>query len=86
MNSGIKFVLNSLAAILFISGLNSFINGDDSRDFTLWMVPFLCIGIGIVVPIQIIIYEAYLHNGSIDSDDANDVITNHHNSEPDSTD
>lgn len=69
MNSGVKFTLYSLAAILFISGLNSMVNGEKAAEFILWLLPFLCLGTGIGIPVLILVYEAYFSNDTLESTD-----------------
>lgn len=69
MNSGLKFALYSLAAILFISGLNSIVNGEEAAEFILWLLPFLCLGTGVGIPILILAYEAYFSNDTLESTD-----------------
>jgi hypothetical protein len=71
MNSGAKFALYSLAAILFIGGLNSIVNGERAAELILWILPFLCLGTGIGIPFLIMLYEAYFSNDALDSDDNN---------------
>lgn len=71
MNSGVKFTLYILAAILFISGLNSIVNGEETTEFILWLIPFLCLGTGIGIPIIILVYEVYFNNEAVDSNDDN---------------
>ncbi len=70
MNSGLKFAFYSLAAILFISGLNSIVNGEEAAEFILWLLPFLGLGTGVGIPVMILAYEAYCSNDALDS--AND--------------
>lgn len=60
MNSGVKFPLYLLAAILFIGGLNSIVNGEKAAEFILWLLPFLCLGAGAGITVLILAYEAYL--------------------------
>jgi hypothetical protein len=71
MNSGLKFALYSLAAILFIGGLNSIVNGEEAAEFILWLLPFLCLGTGIGIPVLLLAYEAYFSNDVLDSTDNN---------------
>lgn len=71
MNSGVKFSLYTLAAILFIGGLNSIVNGEEAAEFILWLLPFLYLGTGIGIPFLILLYEAYFSNDPLDSDDDN---------------
>jgi hypothetical protein len=61
MSSGVKFTLYILAATLFISGLNSIVNGEETTEFILWLIPFLCFGTGIGIPIIILFYEVYFN-------------------------
>lgn len=74
MNSRVKFALYSLAAILFIGGLNSILNGEEVAEFILWLLPFLCLGTGIGIPFLILLYEAYFSNDDLDSSDDNSEI------------
>lgn len=71
MNSGAKFTLYSLSAILFIGGLNSIVNGEEAAEFILWLLPFLCLGAGIGIPALILIYEAYFSSDVLHSHDDN---------------
>lgn len=85
MNSGVKFALYSLAAILFISGLNSLVNGEQATEFILWLLPFLCLGTGIGIPILILAYEAYFSGEASDSHE-DDVINSEESFDTDKTD
>lgn len=69
MKSGVKFTLYLLAAILFIGGLNSIVNGEEAAEFILWILPFLCLGTGIGIPLLILAYEAYFSNDAPGSTD-----------------
>ncbi|HEY0891617.1 MAG TPA: hypothetical protein VGE32_01095 [Cellvibrio sp.] len=71
MNSGIKFALYSLAAILFIGGLNSIVNREEAAEFLLWLLPFLCLGTGVGIPVLILAYEDYFSNDALDSTNDN---------------
>jgi len=87
MNSGVKFALYSLAAILFIGGLNSIVNGDKAAELILWIIPFLCLGTGIGIPFLIMLYEAIFCHDALDSDDNNASSSNsEENSDTDKTD
>ena len=86
MNSGLKFALYSLAAILFIGGLNSIVNGEKAAEFILWLLPFLCLGAGVGIPVLILAYEAYFSNNNLDSDDCNTISNSEENSESEKTD
>ncbi|HSC69124.1 MAG TPA: hypothetical protein VLC79_15630 [Cellvibrio sp.] len=76
MSSGVKFALYTLAAILFIGGLNSLVNGEKATEFILWLIPFLCLGTGIGIPVLILVYEAYFSNDALNSDDDNTISAN----------
>ncbi len=71
MSSGVKFALYSLAAILFIGGLNSIVNGEEAAEFILWLLPFLCLGTGVGIPVLILAYEAYFSNDALGSTNDN---------------
>jgi hypothetical protein len=82
MNSGVKFTLYSLSAVLFIGGLNSIVNGEETAGFILWLLPFLCLGTGIGIPILILFYETYFNNEALEStDDHSNSSDNEENSD-----
>lgn len=84
MNSGVKFALYSLATILFIGGLNSIVNGEEAAELILWLLPFLCLGTGVGIPVLILAYEAYFRNDTLES--TNDHTNSSDNEESSDTD
>ena len=86
MNSGVKFALYSLAAILFIGGLNSIVNGEEASEFILWLLPFLCLGTGVGIPLLILAYETYFSNDALESTDGHTNSDDEESSDTDKSD